>query len=177
MDAIARYRDELGLPLIVKETGAGMSPQALDAIRSTGVEWVDVSGRGGTSWTRVEAARPDAPPFGGMFGDWGIPTAAATAWAVRRGFRTISSGGIRTVLDVLRALALGATLVGAARPVLIALEDDELDADAVLADWIEGLRRGCLLAGARRPAELRRVPRLIGSPLRDWISLDEGGVG
>lgn len=169
VDTIGRYVAELGLPVVVKETGAGLSPQALDAIKSQRVEWVDVSGSGGTSWTKVESRRPGAEGFGDVFGNWGIPTAATTAWAVERGFKTICSGGVRSVLDVLKGLALGASMVGAARPILLALDESPAQATKTLTDWIEGIRRGMLLCGAKTLADMRRVPRLVRPPLKDWL--------
>lgn len=170
---IARYAEELELPVVVKETGAGMSPQTLDALRAIGINWVDVSGRGGTSWTKVEARRPGADRFGDIFGDWGIPTAASVVWAQRRGFRVVASGGIRSVGDVLRSLMLGADYVGMARPVLMALETGGVDAvTALLGEWIEYLRRACVLVGADSVAALRRVPRLLQAPLDAWLRLD-----
>lgn len=170
IDTIARYVDGLGLPVVVKETGAGLSTSALDAIRSCSVEWVDVSGRGGTSWTKVEGFRPEADAFGHMFGDWGIPTAVSLCWAQDRGFRTIASGGIRSVLDVLRALVLGARVVGFARPVLEAVDQGGVEAATrMLVDWTEVLRRGMLLVGAADLASLRTVPRVLHRPLTAWI--------
>lgn len=171
VETIQRYVGELGQPVIVKETGAGLSPQALDRIRGCGVDWVDVSGRGGTSWTRVEGLRPGADAFGDWFGDWGIPTAASLIWARRRGFRTIASGGIRNVHDVLRALALGAELAGMARPVLQLLEEGGVDgAVAGVGALIEGLRRGMLLCGAADRAALAVAPRHIGPALQSWLA-------
>src|SRR5262249_10242299 len=89
-------------------------------IDKCGVNHVDVAGAGGTSWVGVEAKRAQgaARELGEEFWDWGIPTAAATALAVGRGFVTCASGGMRGGLDVARALALGARMGGLAQPVL-----------------------------------------------------------
>lgn len=176
IETIARWRTGFPLPIVVKETGAGLSPGALDALSAAGVRWVDVSGRGGTSWTKVEAERPDAEPFGHWFGDWGVPTAATVVWARRRGLGTIASGGLRSPLDGLRALALGADFVGLARPVLVALDEGGVDgAVRALGDLVEGLRRGLLLCGAADLAALRARPRVLGPTLERWLAVDAPG--
>jgi len=173
VDTLARYQHESRFPIVAKETGAGLSPQALDAIAATGIDWVDVSGSGGTSWTKVEAYRAGADRFGEIFADWGLPTAASLAWAKRRNLRAVASGGVRGIPDILRALALGADLVGAARPVLQALEDHGVaGAGQLLVDWTEGLRRAMVLVAARDTAALRRAPRVLGPRLERWLSLD-----
>lgn len=172
VETITRYVGELGLPVIVKETGAGMSTTTLDQIKSTGAHWVDVSGRGGTSWTKVESLRPNADFFGADFANWGVPTAVSTIWAVERGFKTMASGGLRNALDALRALALGATFVGAARPVLLELENGGIAAaTTAIRNWQEGIRRGLLLCGCRNLDELKRKPKVILPPLRDWLAI------
>jgi isopentenyl-diphosphate delta-isomerase len=170
---IARWVQDCPLSVVVKETGAGMSPHALDRLRAAGADWVDVSGRGGTSWTKVEAERPGADTFGRWFGDWGLPTAASVVWARRRGLRAVASGGIRDPHDALRALALGADMVGIARPVLLAVaEGGAAGAERWLKDFVEGLRRGLLLVGAADIAGLRRLPRRIGPELASWLAID-----
>ncbi len=170
---IERWLQDCPLPIVVKETGAGMSPHTLDRLRAAGADWVDVSGRGGTSWTKVEAERPGADTFGRWFGDWGLPTAASVVWARRRGLHAVASGGIRDPHDALRALALGADMIGVARPVLMAVsEGGAVGAETWLKDFVEGVRRGMLLVGAADIAALRRLPRRIGPDLASWLAID-----
>lgn len=86
LDAIARLTDELGVPVIVKETGSGLSAGVLDRLHAAGVRWVDTSGAGGTTWIGVEALRAeDNRDLGELFWEWGVPTAASIVWARERG--------------------------------------------------------------------------------------------
>ena len=141
---------------------------------------VDVSGAGGTTWTGVEALRGSERQrrLGLELREWGVPTAASVVYARRAGLTTIASGGVRGALDVVRALALGATAAGMALPFLRAHETGGLDgALSLAAQLIEGIRAGMLLVGARRPEELTRVPRVLGPELRSWLALDADRSG
>lgn len=172
LDALARAATELGVPVIAKETGAGMSPSALRRLHDAGVRTVDVSGAGGTTWVGVEALRagPGRREVGEVLWDWGVPTAAATVFARRAGLEVIASGGVRDGLDVARALALGASAAGAALPFLRAAAADGLDGvRAVARSMLETLRAVMLLTGSPDIASLRATERRLGPTLRAWV--------
>ena len=171
---IARLIELAAMPILVKETGCGLSLEACAQLRAVGVTTVDVSGAGGTSWVAVEAKRAavDGPAaaLGHELWDWGLPTAVATVGAASLGLTTIASGGLRTGLDVARALALGARAGGLAAPALRAQMAGGLDGvRAFLAQVTASLRTVMLLCGVRRPDELVRAPRHLGAPLRAWL--------
>jgi isopentenyl-diphosphate delta-isomerase len=170
--AIERLVAELPVPVVVKETGCGLGPRALARLRESGVRWVDVAGAGGTSWTGVEALRGSARQraLGLELREWGIPTAAAIAYAARAGLRVIASGGIRGPRDAANALALGADAVALALPFLRAYKEGGASGVIAAAErLIESLRVVTLLTGSRRASELKRAARAIGSELRVWI--------
>jgi isopentenyl-diphosphate delta-isomerase len=177
LDTIARVVEVLGargLPVVVKETGCGLSPSAAAALRSIGVTTVDVAGAGGTSWVAVEARRAaadsDAAALGHELWDWGIPTAVSTVACAAAGLTVIASGGLRSGHDVARALALGATCGGMAAPVLRAQKAGGVDgAIALLERVAASVRTVTLLTGAARAAELASVPRHLGPSLRGWL--------
>ena len=169
--ALQRLCEELPVPLVVKETGCGMSPALLARLWDAGVRYVDVAGAGGTSWTGVESLRGSDGQrrLGAELWDWGVPTAASVVYAHRAGFHTIASGGIRGALDAVRALALGADAVSLALPFLRAFHSAGERGVMELAQTLsEGIRALLLLMGTRRPSELRAVPRILGSRLRSW---------
>lgn len=168
--AIGRISERM--PVIVKETGCGLGPRTLARLRAIGVQWVDVSGRGGTSWTAVESLRGSARQraLGEALREWGIPTAAAVAYAERAGLAAIASGGIRGARDVVSALALGARAASLALPFLRAHERGGAEAVAEEAARLcEGIRAVMLLIGARSLAEIPTAPRVIGPRLQRWL--------
>ncbi len=166
--------------LLVKETGCGISPQVARRLVELGVNAIDVSGLGGTSWVKVEELRASgvAAQVGASFASWGIPTAAAVA-SVRREVgpkvRLIASGGIRTGLDVAKALALGADLGGMALPLFRAQQEGGVaGAEQAMTAIVMGLRHALVLTGSRSVAELRERPRVISGELKDWLSALQG---
>ncbi len=170
--AIERLVTTLPIPVIVKETGCGLSRATLARLRAVGVRWVDVAGRGGTTWPGVEALRGSERQraLGAALREWGIPTAASIGFAHQLGLDAIASGGIRDAHDVVRALALGARAAGLALPFLRAHESGGLDAVLALAERLtESLRALMLLLGARSLDELRSLPRVLGRNLAAWM--------
>ncbi len=171
LEAIATLSGSLGVPVVVKETGCGLAPGTLARLRAAGVAAVDVAGRGGTSWTGVESLRGSQrqQALGRVLREWGVPTAAALVYAQRAGLPAIASGGIRSALDAVRGLALGASAVGLALPFLRAHAQG--GAAGVLRageELVEGIQAAMLLAGARRVCDLARAPRVLGPRLRAW---------
>jgi isopentenyl-diphosphate delta-isomerase len=178
--AIGRIVNHTKLPVIVKETGCGLSPQAAAALAKLGVHAVDTAGAGGTSWVAVEAVRAqagsDAAALGEELWDWGLPTAVSVASCVHAGLTTIASGGLRSGYDVARALALGARAGGMAAPMLRAQKAGGSDGVRAAIDRVvRSIRAVCLLTGARTAADLARAPRHLGAPLRAF--LDDLGLG
>lgn len=172
--ALGRLSQDLGVPVVAKETGCGISTSVARRLKGAGVRHVDVSGAGGTSWVAVETHRAseERRGLGETFWDWGIPTAASVVFASGHGFDTIfATGGIATGLDVAKAIALGATAGGFARPVLKAFEASGREgALALLKRMEDELRTAMLLVGARDLAALRRAPRVVHGELSEWIA-------
>jgi len=177
LDTIARAIGELAVPVIVKETGCGLSRAVGQRLRSIGASHVDTSGAGGTSWVAVETKRAEAAgdalasALGHALWDWGIPTAASVAMLAPLGFDTIiATGGIASGLDVARAVALGASAAGIARPVLKALTHHGRGAAVeVLEQAIAQLRAIMVLTGSPNLSHLRKAPLLLGPELRAWL--------
>ncbi len=165
----------LGDRLLVKETGCGLAPEVVRRLTDCGVRSLDVSGLGGTSWVRVEELRSSgvAREVGAQFATWGIPTAAAIASARRvvpAGTTLVAAGGLRTGLDVAKALALGADLGGLALPLFRAYQASGVaGVREALTVILTALTQALALTGSRSAAELRKKPRVITGELKDWL--------
>jgi len=174
-DAIAELARSSPVPLIGKETGAGLSREAAERLSAAGVKALDVGGVGGTSFAAVEgyraAARGDqrGAILGEVFRDWGIPTAVALIQARSTGLPLIATGGIRTGLDAAKALALGASLVGVARPLLSAAVDGYDSVVAWLRQFITELETALFLTGSANLDQLRRRPPIVLGETREWL--------
>ena len=126
--AIEDLNNNTSLPVIVKETGAGISGDVAHRLQQAGVSIIDCSGAGGTSWGKVENTRnEDRNPHPG-FNDWGIPTIQCIEQInelhSRKEFELIASGGIRDGFDMVKALCLGSDFTATAQPVIKSIMDN-----------------------------------------------------
>jgi isopentenyl-diphosphate delta-isomerase len=144
---------QLDLPVIVKEVGFGISAPAAVQFAECGVAAIDVSGAGGTSWSTVEHLRcgdDHGRDVSRAFLGWGIPTARCLVDVCRAlpELPVVASGGMRTGVDVAKALALGASMAGIAGPLLRAAAVSEEAAHAALQAIITELRIAMFAVGA-----------------------------
>ena len=172
LQTFQRLWAELNVPVIAKETGNGVSSEVAKQLHQIGIRHVDTSGAGGTSWVGVETLRTDPVQkrLGEAMWDWGVPTAASVHSCVEAGLITIATGGIRTGSDIARAIALGASCAGIARPVYQAYLEGGSEGAVAFLDAIElELRSIMLLCGAGSVTALQSAPRVITGELRDWL--------
>lgn len=149
----------LPVPVLVKEVGCGLAGDTARRLELAGASALDVAGAGGTSWARIEAARAASPArrrLGEVFGDWGLDTAGSLVRCREAtSLPLVASGGLRDGLEAAKAIALGASLVGLAQPLIEpALESPEA-VEAALAQLALELRTAMFLVGARNLDELR----------------------
>lgn len=172
LEAIRRTVDTVGVPVIVKEVGAGLSAEVAVALVQAGVRVIDVAGCGGTSWAAVEAQRAALPAdreVAMAFADWGIPTATSLAMVrkVLPDVTLIASGGIRNGVDAAKAIRMGADLVGQAAGVL---HDATLSTAAVIEHFdivIRQMRIACFCTGSADLTALRHARLLPPLNLSD----------
>jgi isopentenyl-diphosphate Delta-isomerase len=160
----------LEVPVVVKEVGWGIAPDTVRRLLGAGVTAIDVAGAGGTSWSEVERHRIQDPVrsrVAAAFAGWGLPTAEALRLARRAAPEApvFASGGVRSGLDVAKAVALGADLVGMAGPFLRAASEGARAADDLALELTEVLRVAMFCVGTATIGELQGTPRLV-SPSR-----------
>lgn len=174
---IADVCSRIGVPVVVKEVGWGISREAARQLIDAGVSAIDVAGAGGTSWSQVEMHRAPTERLrrlAGAFADWGIPTAQSLAWVRaereamnRHDVQIFASGGVRTGIDIAKCLALGADLVGLAGPFLkkaVLGAEEVVDEMELLQDE---LRIAMFASGSRTIESLRRSGALVRTNLSE----------
>jgi isopentenyl-diphosphate Delta-isomerase len=174
IDGITRLSAMSPVPVVAKETGSGMAAEAAAALVGAGAAALDVGGSGGTSFARVEgmraADRDDdrGVRLGRVFGDWGVPTPLSVLEVRRSGVPIIATGGVRSGLDTAKALALGADLVGIARPALLAAREGLDELLATLELFLEELRVAMVLTGSATVHQLRTPEPVLTGTIAAW---------
>jgi isopentenyl-diphosphate delta-isomerase len=173
LEAIAELAVEV--PVIAKETGAGISNTIAKELLEAGVVGIDVGGAGGTSFAAVEAVRAEEKGMaahaqvGWTFKDWGIPTPVSVIES-GIGIPVIATGGIRTGLDAARALVLGASAAGIARTILpAAIRSGEETLDG-LRTLIAELKAAMFLTGVGNIPDLQVQEFILSDGLLAWLA-------
>ncbi len=159
LEGIEQIVKESNVPVIAKETGAGISGYTAKRLLNVGVQVLDVAGAGGTSWSKVENQRPNNHIGNDDFNEWGIPTAeclnqiSALQW--ERSFELIASGGIRNAADIAKSMCLGATFTATAQPIIKAIIEDGIQGlESYYSHLLQSFKTTLLLLGCSSPAEL-----------------------
>jgi isopentenyl-diphosphate delta-isomerase len=155
---------KLGIPVIVKEVGCGISASTARRLVDAGAAAIDVGAAGGTCWTEIEGRRGSSTSIRNLattFREWGIPTAVAVQ-SVRDSCpetTLLASGGLRSGLDIAKCLALGADLAAVASPALKAAVESTDAVQELLTQLIRELKLAMFCTGSSRPSELRKAMR------------------
>lgn len=164
---IAIACNKADIPMIVKETGCGMTSLDVRRLYDLGVRFVDIGGRGGTNFITIENSRRDSNDYG-YLSSWGLTTVESLLDVMsyenckNGSIKVFASGGVRTPLDVIRALALGAQAVGVAGEFLhILMHSGEEVLEQRIFEWIEQIRSIMALLGAQKVLDIRSKSRLI----------------
>lgn len=162
-DKIGRLARALENPLMIKEVGAGISAADAALLVAQGIEYIDVAGSGGTSWSLVEGRRAEEASLGERFKDWGVPTPEAlrALKPFRDRVTLIASGGVRSGLDVAKSIILGASMAGMAKPFLEPAIESAEAVRAVIRRVKKELVTAMFLLGVRSIDELKGREALI----------------
>lgn len=157
-EKIGAVAGALSVPVMVKEVGFGMDRTTAEMLDPLPIWGVDVGGAGGTSWLEVEKrawARDDFDAFD----EFGTPTARSIA-EVRETCPdkfVLGSGGVRTGVDAVKAIALGADMAGAALPLLRPATESAASVSRWLERFHEEMRIAAFCAGARDLTALKSL--------------------
>jgi len=170
---ISEIAGELDKPVIVKETGCGISAEDAKALEAAGVKAIDVGGLGGTSFAAVEYYRSiNQNNMGEIFWDWGIPTAVSLIETVQTvKIPVVASGGVRSGLDIAKSLALNASLASVSQPVLEVAVKGARETEELLSCLIDELRNVMFLVGAKNLESLAKVPVVISGKTAEWLNM------
>jgi isopentenyl-diphosphate delta-isomerase len=178
LQEICNVSQELDVPVIVKETGAGIAAEEAALLEEAGVAGIDVAGVGGTSWAAVEhyraMARQDrlSQRLGKTFWDWGIPTASSLIETVKSvNLPVIASGGIRNGIDITKVLALGASLASATHPFLKPATTNSEDVKKALSYLVAEVKNAMFLVGAKSIQNLKKVPVVLTGETAEWLKV------
>lgn len=176
LDSISEVCSSIKIPVIVKETGAGISHFVAEKLVKAGVSAIDTGGVGGTSWSGVEVYRAKKEgnelleDLGKLFWDWGIPTPVSIVECKDLGVPIIASGGVRTGLDIAKSIPLGAGLCSTALPFIrSALKGpDEVIKSVNRMD--EELKITMFLCGCKSIKELKKAQIVIFGKTKEMIT-------
>jgi isopentenyl-diphosphate delta-isomerase len=166
LDMIKEICSVLKTPVIVKETGAGISREDALLLKKAGISAIDVGGAGGTSWAGVEVYRAResgdsvSEHLGELFWDFGIPTVASII-ECRVSLPIIATGGIRTGLDIAKSIALGANLASAALPFVGPALEGKDAVVSILSRMLDEFRASMFLCGCANIQDLRNAPVVV----------------
>lgn len=160
-DGIKQLIKDSPVDIIVKETGAGISGEVAERLLNLGVSVIDIAGAGGTSWSKVENERSNNSNPEKIFDEWGIPTLQCLEEVQElkkeHSFELIASGGIRSGIDVAKAMCLGASFCASAQPVIKAVIDDgRTGLEKLYKQWSNQLKTTMALTGCEQLADLNR---------------------
>ena len=159
LEGIEKLVKDSPVPVIAKETGAGISKYTAKRLLNAGVEVIDVAGAGGTSWAKVENYRASNKAPSHNFDNWGISTVEclqqinSLQW--ERSFGLISSGGIRSAHDIAKSICLGATFTASAQPIIKAISNGGYnELEFLFNHWKKELKIILTLLGCTSVSEL-----------------------
>lgn len=159
-------------PIIVKEVGFGLSKDTAKRLYEAGIKYIDIGGRGGTNFIKIESARNKEFDFSELF-EWGIPTALSLieCRAVSSDLNIVCSGGIRSAEEVVKALCAGADMIGISGPILRELLERDYDgALKYIENIIYKSKVIMLLLGKKNVKELKTVPYRIKGELKELLT-------
>jgi len=175
-DKIRFLVKNVNVPIIVKEVGAGISKETAAKLELAGVSAINIAGLGGTNWAIVESIRSkklgdlSKGSLGELFSSWGIPSVVSLIECAQNvKVPLISSGGVRSGLDIAKSLVLGAKYGAMALPVLRSVKKSKLTLSSFVDQLLFEFKTAMFLTGCRNVTELKTVRYFMDSDLKSWL--------
>lgn len=170
LSQIQKMVEQVGVPVIVKEVGFGMSRETIQQLMRIGVKTIDVSGRGGTNFVAIENSRRTKQEFS-FAENWGQSTAVSLieSGPFQNQVEILASGGIKTPIDMVKALSLGARACGLSGHFLHLVQT--LGVEKTIAEveqWRQTLQTLMTLLGAKKIADLQKNDIILREPIKGW---------
>lgn len=166
---LSRIIDKFSVPVIAKEVGFGLSEDVVKRLYKVGIRYFDTAGWGGTNWALVEGLRGKAGRnLGRTFSQWGIPTAESIRMckcfkSKLNGKKTqdevviLGSGGVRSGIDIAKAIALGSDMVGIATPFAKAALQSSKAMEKLIEKYAKEFKVAMFGIGAVNIEQLKKV--------------------
>ncbi|WP_336831536.1 type 2 isopentenyl-diphosphate Delta-isomerase [Staphylococcus pseudoxylosus] len=171
MENLAQIVARVDVPVIVKEVGFGMSKETIKSLNEIGIKYVDVSGRGGTNFVDIENERRTYKDMD-YLGLWGQTTVESLleSTAYQQDMDILASGGVRTPLDAVKCLALGASAVGMSRPFLNHVENYGItETLSYTEQFTEHMKKIMTMLDAKSIKDLQHAQMIFSPKLQSWI--------
>ena len=169
VDTLKKFCSIAKYPVIIKEVGCGISKECAELLIDCGINIIDVAGRGGTNWIKVEEFRGDEIP--NEFKAWGIPTTCSLLELGNLNVKLISSGGVRTGFDIAKSVVLGADMCGIALPFLrIYNKSGKKGIIKYINKLEQDLKTAMFLVGAKNIRELKKCRYVLRGYTKEWLN-------
>lgn len=171
MENLAHIVSRVDVPVIVKEVGFGMSKETIKSLNEIGVRYVDVSGRGGTNFVDIENERRTYKDMD-YLGLWGQTTVESLleSASYQQDMDILASGGVRTPLDAVKCLALGASAVGMSRPFLNQVENYGITETLNYTEqFTDHMKKIMTMLDVKTIKDLKQTQMVFSPKLQSWI--------
>lgn len=171
MENLAQIVSRVDVPVIVKEVGFGMSKETIKSLNEIGVRYVDVSGRGGTNFVDIENERRTYKDMD-YLGLWGQTTVESLleSASYQQDMDILASGGVRTPLDAVKCLALGASAVGMSRPFLNEVENYGITETLNYTEqFTDHMKKIMTMLDVKTIKDLKQTQMVFSPKLQSWI--------
>ncbi len=162
--------EKVSVPVVVKEVGFGLSRETIAELYKIGVKYVDVAGFGGTDFAQIENARNHG--FDLTYLDrFSLSTVESMIESIpyQDKLTVFASGGIRTPMDVIKALRMGASSVGMSGLILHHLQKYSLsETEMFVHAFVKQLKIIMAVIGAKSISDIKKAPIIFDESLVNY---------